>query len=259
MELGGLFYEQLGAHFEERSGGQKTWEGLIYEMDLTIGNMTKRCTLDLLYNHVRTKYNDEDGNPQESDPVSNSVSIGRYGRREEILLLDGYPQATAEGQRDSFLKENAWPWARVAGVNNRPADEPTLTIAVCGYIATANWRYASVTGGLDDVSDVITLIVDSDFELIQRGSIEENTFQVKKEQNIPQRAWDLIQFYLELGDPNTNIYRAYVDNERRFYYRAIDPAQVDYFQRGGKVYNSAGGSQEANYWQLKPGVYRAKD
>src|SRR3972149_6509169 len=39
------FYEYLGYHFEETSGGYTTFEGMAYEMDLTIGGATRRRTL----------------------------------------------------------------------------------------------------------------------------------------------------------------------------------------------------------------------
>src|SRR3990167_7444227 len=112
--MGKFFNEYLGFHLEEIAGG-KTWEGLIYEMDLTINGITRRRSLDMLYNYVQVKYNDETDTNQESTASSNAASLARYGRREEFLLLDNYPQAAAEQQRDAFLKENAWPWPRVVG------------------------------------------------------------------------------------------------------------------------------------------------
>ena len=65
-DLARLFYEYLGGHFEERSNGVKTWEGMIYEMDLTyptpLGKeafmVTRRRSLDLLYNYVTGKWTD---------------------------------------------------------------------------------------------------------------------------------------------------------------------------------------------------------
>src|SRR3990167_3301456 len=55
-DLSRFFYEYLGYHLEERSAGHKTWEGLVYEMELTTDGVTRRRTLDALYNHVRVKY-----------------------------------------------------------------------------------------------------------------------------------------------------------------------------------------------------------
>src|SRR3990167_5193621 len=114
VRLSKYFNEFLSFHFEEIAGG-KTWEGLIYEMDLTINGITRRRSLDMLYNYVSVKYNDETDTNQDSTASSNAASIARYGRREELLLLDNYPQAAAEQQRDAFLKENAWPWPRGVG------------------------------------------------------------------------------------------------------------------------------------------------
>ena len=255
--LANFFYQNLGTHFEERAGGQVTWEGMIYEMDLAIGGVVRRVSLEKLYDHVMVKYTDENGKPKNGTPVYNQKSIDRYGRREEIIPLDGFPTASAEGAQATFLKENSWPWAR--GVGNNITKEPTLTIRPCGYSFTANWRFSSITGGLTNLSDFIKAIVPADFEFLNLGSVDTNTFQVKQTQNIPQRCWDLILFLLELGDSTENIYRAYVDNNRRFNYKQIDPTFVEYYLRGGKFYNSAGGSQEVNYWQFHPGVCRDMD
>jgi len=48
--------EWLGCHLVERAGGVKTWEGMVYEMDLHYRGNHRRRTLDLLANAVKTTY-----------------------------------------------------------------------------------------------------------------------------------------------------------------------------------------------------------
>lgn len=50
------FNRWLGFHVQERSAGKTSWEGLIYEMDLTLGGIKRRRSLDLLYNAVQSSY-----------------------------------------------------------------------------------------------------------------------------------------------------------------------------------------------------------
>lgn len=258
--LRSFFYNRLGNHFHERSGGFGTWEGVVYEMELTYPNgQSHRRTFDELFNHVTTTYIDETDTVQTSSAATNDQSIGQYGRREELLLLDGYPQAAAEGQRDTFLKENAWPWSRTVGTG-RTVDVMTLEAIVCGYVFTANWRYETAgDGSTDNLSDWISEIIGTDCSTFLRaGKVQSNTKQVVKETNTPQRAWDVMAELLELGDENDLPVRLYVDNDRYVHYETID-TEPRYYLRGGKLYTIAGAKDEVNPWLVKPGVVRDLD
>lgn len=253
--LAKFFYERLGCHFVETAGGYTTWEGLIYEMEFTLNGVTRRRSLDTLANYVKTTYLDTAGVAQESAAAVNDESIARYGRKEEMLLLDGFEQAAAEARRDTYLRENGWTWPRVVGMGLGRSDIQ-LTIALCGYVHTANWRYESVGDGTTgNLSDWLKAIIETDCEFLQVGSITENTMQVRKETNTPQRAWDVLNELLDLGDTAGNPYRLYVDNQRRVTYEPLSKEPL-YWLRGGMLYNSAGGSGAANPWLLKPGVIR---
>jgi hypothetical protein len=253
--LAQFFYEFLGSHFEEKTGGNKTWEGILYEMDLTLGGSTRRRSLDRMSNHVKSTYIDTADAIQTSSAATNDASIARYGRREELLTLDGYDQAASEALRDTFLKENAWPWARPVG-SHQGLEQNLLTVVVCGYIFTANWRYLTAGDGTDDyASDFIGEILAADCQFLQIGSIEANTLTVKKSANVPIRAYDKLNEMEDLGDASGNPWRLWVENDRRAYYRQINTAPA-YYLRGGELYTSVGGSEQVNPWTIKPGVVR---
>lgn len=149
-ELATWFDNYLGYRFIETAGGE-TWKGMVYDMLLVNRGVGRRRSLTDPYNHIFTTYINTDDPPKvvTSAAVQNSRSIDRFGRREQLLLLDGMPQTAAEAQRDRFLTMYAWPWSRPAAVNTRLLnDETSLEVTVCGDIFTANWRYESV-GGLD--------------------------------------------------------------------------------------------------------------
>lgn len=265
--LGRFFNEYLGYHLEEFAGA-KTWEGLIYEMDLILNGVTRRRSLDLLYNYVTVKYNDDSDAEQTSAAESNAASISRFGRREEYLLLDNYPQAAAEQYRDTFLKEFGWPWARVVGVKlgkRNPAykSDNRLDVTVAGYIYTANWRFETAGDGTtDDVSTWISEIVTTDCEFLQTGGIAANTTQVKKDTNMPERAWDVIAELTDLGGLDAYSfavpYRFYVDNDRRAFYEQINTSPL-YSIRDGQMYTGPGGNTLASPWKVRPGVVRDFD
>jgi len=263
FKLSQIFYEFLGFHFEERSQGQTTWEGIAYELDLNVNGVIRRRSLDMMYNHVWSMYNDDSDNVQTSSAVQGTASINRYGRREEVLYLDGYPTAAAESRRDTYLKEYQWPYPRVVGVNRPRRDEAAeLKVTVAGYAFTANWRFETAgDASTDDASTWVQEIIDTDCEFIDVGSLESNTTQVKKDTNVPMRAFDQLIEITDLGDENdtdNTPWRFYIDNQRKAYYRAIDNEPYYFLKKGG-LYTAVGGNTMTNPWQVKPTVIKDLD
>jgi hypothetical protein len=239
--------------------GHKTWEGLIYEMELTTDGTSRRRTLDSLFNHVRVRYRTPENTVALTDAVSSVASIQAFGRREQIWPLDGQDTTPAETVRDSILSDFQWPRARTTGTTLGLVGEASLFIRVCGYAFTANWRYESAGDDTDDdLSTWLSEIIATDCPFLTVGKIQSNTTQVRKETRIEMRAWDVITKMLELGinDGSNDVpARIYVDNERYFYYEQIRTTPL-YFKRGGGFYTAAGSNIEANPWAVKPAVVR---
>lgn len=265
QDLTQIFYDSLGGHFEERSGGDKTWQGMAYEMDLTYKSpgarnpliATRRRSLDLMFNYVYGQYVDQSGTTGDLAAASQPQSIGRYGRREEYLLLNGYDQTAANSRRDTFLTENAWPWARVASISQAlSSSEAVLEVSLLGYIATANWRYSTAGDGSSaNVSTFINEIITTDAAtFLNVGRIATNTLQVTKGTNTKTRAGDLLFQLTALGD-GTNPYWLQVNNDRLVVYEPI-PTEPAFYLRGGEIFSTAGGSKKVDPWKIRPGVYR---
>lgn len=261
-----IFYDSLGGHFEERSGGLKTWEGMVWEMDLTYKTpgvrnplvATRRRSLDLMYNYVYGKTVDQAGTEYTITAASQAQSIARYGRREEYLLLNNQGQTEANNRRDTYLSENAWPWARVASISQALSQqEAVLDIAVLGYIHTANWRYRTAgDGSTANVSTFISEILTADCAtFLTPGRITTNTLQVTKGSNTPVRAGDLLVNLVDLGD-GTDPWWLQVGNGRSVLYEKIPASEPLYYLRGGEIFATSGGSKKVDPWQIKPGVYR---
>ena len=69
------FYQYLGYHIDEASAGKTTWEGLIYEIDLSIQGSTKRRSLDTMLNNWRVRYINTENEIALTTAASNSTSI----------------------------------------------------------------------------------------------------------------------------------------------------------------------------------------
>jgi len=265
QELLDNFYNWLGAEIVEESGGFQTWQGLVYSMDLTHKGLIRRRSLDLISNYVKVEYVDDEGDDGSTAAAENTDSSGLFGRKEALLSYDGIGETAADAFRDRYLKENAYPYPRVVGVN--PAvdmlgtDEPLTTLEVncCGYIFTGNWRFESVgDGSQDNLSDWISEIVTTDMEFVDVGVINTNTVQVYKQNSSPRRAWDVVRGLVEIGDTDGDPYYFMVGNNRLAYYGQID-TNPKYYLREGKVYAAPSGNTPADIWRMRPAVVRDMD
>lgn len=247
------FNERLGYHLKEVAGGVTTWEGLIYEMTLEHAGIARRRSLDDMYNYYTIAYTDDSDVSQEDGPYSNTTSIARYGRREELLAEDGVPDATATALANRELKENAWPWARVTGPASG-TNESVLQVTVCGYSFTGNWRYETGDGTTVNASAFVSDMI-GDCEYLLEGSVDTNALQVVKKFNIDRRCWDGIFDITKLGDSSYNLWRSYVANERKVYYEQADLAYKYTWTNEGLV-DLSGMAVDYNPWSVKPAVVR---
>lgn len=258
-ELTKYFYNWLGYHVEERSGGIKTWEGMIYELDFTSAagdwSVTRRRSLDDMYNSIQCTYTLTDGTPQTVGPYTNNASIAKYGRRgaKIDLPVGQYSAAAAQAYAYRYLKENSWPWARPIGVEFGQG-ESRLRVTVCGYVFTANWRYEGAgTGSADNISTWITTFINGYCDFLTVGNIQTNTLQVEPDKSA--RVYDTIMEYVKLGDANYMPWRFYVGNERKAYYESLH-IMPDYYMRNGKLYGKSGSLIHDDPWRVTPGVVR---
>lgn len=246
------FYEWLGYHLEEKSAGVTTWEGMIYELDLVTAGVRRRRSLDLTANAMMARYTNDDNEAQESAWATDADSITRYGRKENVVMLDGLNQTAAEGRRDVALRESAWPWPRPVSVSSA-AD--CLEVRVCGYVFTANWRYVTTAdGNSGPVSDWINSIIATDCDFLRTGKITANSLSVTRELSMAARCWDVLYDLAELGD-GANPMQLWVDTGRRVHYAPVDVTPRHHLRAGG-VYDGAGGKLGADIYRLRPGVIR---
>lgn len=245
------FNERLGFHFEERYG-LVTWEGMIWEMEYTHLGISRRRSLDGVANAVKALYTDETDTIQESTWATQAQSLAQYGRMEELIVMDGYPQATAEGRRDKVLAERAWPAAKPVG--GRRSRESYLDVTVAGYIFTGNNLYVTAADGLPGNANVwIENIVGTDLEFFSAGRIATNAFQVIRELTVPQRAMETLTEIAELGDNSQVPWRIFSETGRRLSYQQVDKTPR-YYLHSGKIYDSSALKTEVAPWLMEAGV-----
>ncbi len=262
--LAQMYNSWLGNHIEERSDGQKTWEGLAYELEFNDGHTSRRRSFDTMNNHVLATYIDNADPPVIYDTVAalNAQSISIHGRREERITMDNYDVIPALQRRDTFLKQHAYPWSRPAGgdisVLEKQEETPQayLDVIACGYIFTVNWRFTTTANdSTGDLSEWIKTIVTTDCPFISLGVIEPNITQKKRRQEIPQRCWDTIADLVDDGDEDGNWFYARVLNERKLEYGKIS-FTPSYWAKDGKLYKHLSDKKITNPWKVTPAVIR---
>jgi hypothetical protein len=264
-----IFYTWLGADVVELMAGGVSWNGLIYEIELTHKGSVRRRSLDLMTNAVNVSYQDG-GEVSDAGFSTQAQAIARYGRKEISLSGDNMPLATAQALRARHLAGNAWPWPRPVSLGE-PGDS-AIEIRACGYVFTANWLYLQSGDGAEhDVDHWISAIAGTaeglssdhggsvsgagDCQFLSGGNLASNTLQVKEYPEAEDRAWDKIAELADLGDSSGNPWRAWVDKDRRLHYQ---PVELDprYYLRDGVLYDSAGGRVAVEPWGVVPGVVR---
>jgi len=207
------------------------------------------------------------------NPLENSA--GKYGRREEMLLMDKTPQATAQAALAAFLAQHGWPYGR--GVSLTSRDDSSLQVTVAGYINTANWLFQMAGfGGAANISAWLADIVGADFglslshdgtvttagdcEFLKAGMITTNALQAETSLPFPTRAWDVIKSLLDMGieyPAASGLYRptrAWVDVGRLLHYAPLDTSPR-YYWKDGKLYHRSG-APVVNPYAVRPGVVR---
>lgn len=257
-ELIEIFNNWLGFHFEESVGGVITWEGMVYEMTLNLPYSSRVKTLDKMSNYVKATYT-SGSSTATTAAAQQAQSIARYGRKEELLSLDQLNSTTATALRDTYLAESAWPWPRPQDQGG--GDEATLDIICCGYVFCMNWRYTTTAdNSSSNVGAWISSIITTDCaDFIVAGSLAANSMSLTKTLQTPQRCWDQILTLVSLGDVNGNLYRIWVENNRRVHYRQVSKIPEYYIFQGNIVTSMAQDRRSVNQFQVKPGVFRDMD
>lgn len=210
----------------------------------------------------------------ELDWAITEESIAQYGRREQILTSDDYPEDTAAAYRDTYLKSNGWPRPRTVSIS-RPTGT-YIEVKACGYVFTANWLYTMAGDGSEgNISTWIAAMAGTDYglsdnhggtnldagdmEFLRAGQIDANTLQRRMAPDGHARPWDIIaggqDSLVALGDASGNPWRCWVGPGRQLHYQQVDTDPQFYLKPDG-IYDTIGARTPTSPWLIDPSVIR---
>ena len=207
VEMGAFFTSNIGRVIKEKTASMTTWEGEIVEMDLTIGGITWRITLnpERFQNKVNVYYTDATTGIQGSSGWSEDTdSSDIYGESQYIEVVGKhYDSTVATARRDRRLIEFAYPQSIPVGDLRRAAEgvnDALLAIRCAGLWHGINRRYQTADIAAANLSAQISTLVGYS-EFVAAGRIETNTLSVPiKCATQPRRLWDLISELIGIGD-----------------------------------------------------------
>lgn len=253
------FYNRLGWHVEERSGGATTWEGMIYEMELASAGVRRRRSLENVANAVSVQWKDYAGRIGLRIFQEAAQSIQRYGRK-ELIGAAQINEWTADILRERLLTEQAWPRTEALSVGANRDGKATLDVIVCGYVFTLNWRYIPMTaytdgGATSEVTTWLTELLGTYADWVTPRSLSSNGLSTAKYIDGNVRLLDYLTELVRLGDANGDPWTFQVRQGQGAWYYKLNPAPTYWLRQDG-LYNQAGGRANENPFTVWPGVIR---
>lgn len=141
------WFEQLGSG-AVFAGPDATvmWEGLLFSVDITIGNLTQSRSLDGMGNRVRVRYTTVSGIPAVSSTLNSTPSQTRYGIKDRVEGLNQTTSTAAAALATHTLAAYKQPLSttRVATGNSAPLFA-RITLHCVGWYDTLGWVVTSRT------------------------------------------------------------------------------------------------------------------
>jgi hypothetical protein len=258
QELTDFYNTWLGFKIVESTFGITSYEGIIWQLDLSKNGINYRRTLNPKYWHNRVKvfYRDSSGDQQTAAWSENTDSSGIYGVMEYIYTLGASNSTGATAARDRALEAYAWPRSRAVGGISVGETAPSLSgdglyITTAGLSATMNWQQYEADTAATASSLISTLVGATEF--VTAGRIETNSLSTAVEcAAIPKRIGDLIENLIGEGDSSGNLWKGGVYANQEFVYEQI-PTTVDYVLQNGALYRSGGVIELPSL--INPGFY----
>ncbi len=194
----------LGCEVREECYGQRSWEGLVSELRLTIDGASYFRSLapEWWHNYVSLWYTSDAGKTLKLAALQNADSIAQYGRMEWLEVMSGGGAVSAVMRQAAELREKGWPRSWPGGELAFPAqDAPDgLEVTAAGFWATLNYRMYSTSVTAQAATLVGTLRAASEWVL--DGRREANEMLVYIDCSTPQRLGDLIEGIISQGGPD---------------------------------------------------------
>ena len=244
-QLTAFFETNLGHGITRSAFGMTGWQGLIYEMRLTVdgSEYTRTLAPEIFHNRVKLLYTDAIAGQTSLDWIENTDSSDQLGRMELLVVGGTLTSIAATATQARHLAACAWPRTRMSnelialnGVRQRGIG---LEVLCAGYWATLNWRYqeTSTTGAAD--AQIRALAGASEF--VEAGRIESNALSCMLDvEQSPQRLGDLIEDLIAQGDSDGGPWQGGVYAGRKLRYEPV-PTEALYMWHNGMLQAIGGG------------------
>jgi hypothetical protein len=206
----------------EETAGMTSWQGIVYEMTLSLDGVQYRRTLDREWWHNRVKVIYRDAGEQAATAWSEVAgSSDVYGQMDYIDTISEATSAEATGLRDTRLADYAYPRSRMmAGLEfggEKRQTPDSLVVTLAGPVFTMNWLMRETDIAAAAASSAISTLVGA-AEFVTGGIINTNAMTVDADCTTPQRLWDLAEKIILAGDASGNRWVGGVYADRQFDY-----------------------------------------
>ena len=225
------FYDSyLGCLIRRVTAGLTCWEGLVYEMRLTVNGVEYTRTLgaDWWHNRVKLIFTDETTGAPALSWIENVAAQAQFGRMEFVITSGKMTSSAALALQTRHLLEYAWPRSRMSNdslvvtpASGGPAAGVQLEVLCAGFWATLNWRYQETP--LDgSAHDLVTTLANAS-EFVTAGRVEANALPVLLDitDTAPQRLGDLLESVIAQADAAGNRWQGGVYAGRCLRYEPI--------------------------------------
>ncbi len=187
--------------------GKVLWEGFIYEMTLQLPKCKKRASVQSISNTVWVRYQlIGSGVVSRTTPVTNAISLGRYGIRETILT-SGETNSVAEATQlaNRILEQGRLPKAMTDELSigqDTPTNDVVLTVVCYGYYETLKWQSynQTVTTGTQSATAQILAVITAKVQFYKSTDLRTNSTPVPRVYDMDRSAESIIKSIAALGD-----------------------------------------------------------
>lgn len=245
------FNNRLFLPHQARLSRKIVWNGFIWSMELTVEGETERRDVGEVFNSLTAIWTDEaDGGTYETAPQT-ADNTRLYGERQEIIIKNFVSEDEAEAAVTTNLQLMADDSPKPISIN--PNSKDGLRIQAVGPCFTLNNRFVSAGDDtVDDMSQYVREIIETDCEHATPGDIRQNTLQRRKSVQGYIRAWDALMEMVEAGD-GTTPWRLWI-TQGRVNYTPADPTPTMYWTGRKRGITHPDGSKSP--WLIEPGVVR---
>jgi hypothetical protein len=187
--------------------GKRLWEGFIYEMTLQLPKCKKRVSVQSVSNTVWVRYQlIGSGVVSRTTPLTNAISLSRYGIREAILT-SGETNSVAEATQlaGRILEQSRLPKVMTDEISigqNTPTNDVVLTIVCYGYYETLKWQSynQTVATGTQNATAVLMAVVAAKVQFYKTLDFDTNSTPVPLVYDMDRSAESIMKSIAALGD-----------------------------------------------------------